>query len=380
MGYKQRISELSPEKQRRLMEALEHAKKMGKLMRTPCQMDFSLFFFAAEGRHTGDQPYGLLQEAARFGDAHGFKAIWVPERHFGDFGGLYPNPSILAASLAMITQNLQLRAGSLVLPLHHPVRVAEDWSVIDNLSGGRAAISFATGWHPHDYVINPEAFHDRNETMFRHIDLIRRLWAGESVELPGVNGERVQVATLPRPRQTELPIWVTATSPVTWERAGAVGANILTALIAMEADQLGDLIERYRNARARHGHDPHKGVVSLMLHTYVGRDSETVKNLVRKPMKRYLSQYVDQFKAMGAMEGDGARDEETLLEFAFERYFRQRSLLGSAQNTEMMVRTLKTKGVDEIACLLDFGLDRETVLAGLPALNALREVFAKAQA
>ena len=295
--------------------------------------------------------------------------------HFGDFGGLYPNPTVLAAALAMVTKRMQLRAGSLVLPLHHPIRVAEDWSVIDNLSGGRAAISFATGWHTHDYVIDPAAFRDRRETLFRHIEVVRRLWSGERVTLPGVDGAPTPAATLPRPVQDTLPIWVTATSPATWERAGAIGANILTALIAMEADQLGELIRRYRQTRAQHGHDPRKGVVSLMLHTYIGDDREAVKNLVRDPMKRYLAQYLDQFRAMGDPAGD-SRDEDTLLGFAFERYFRDRSLMGTVEGCAATIRRMQALGVDEVACLLDFGLHRDTVMAGLARLNDLRKAFA----
>lgn len=376
MDLQERLKRLTPEQQQKLSAKLA-AAQAGKNP-DAVTMDFSLFFFAANGRDTDGEPYGLLMDAARFGDRAGFKAIWTPERHFGDFGGLYPNPTVLAAALAMTTRHMQLRAGSLVLPLHHPVRVAEDWAVIDNLSRGRAAVSFATGWHRHDYVINPSAFAERNAVMFRHIETVRRLWAGESVTLPGVNGEATQVATLPRPVQQTLPMWITATSPTTWERAGAIGANILTALIATEPAQLSDLIKRYRKARAQNGHDPRKGIVSLMLHTYIDENRETVRALVREPMKQYLGRYLDQFRQMGALNG-ADRDEETLLEFAFERYFRERSLMGTPADGAAMVQRLKGYGVDEIACLLDFGLANDTVLAGLPRLDALRARFSAAK-
>ena len=85
---------------------------------------------------------------ARFADQNDFTAVWLPERHFHAVGGFSPNSSLLAAALARETTRLQLRGGSVVLPLHHPVRVAEEWSLVDNLSNGRAAIFIATGWHP----------------------------------------------------------------------------------------------------------------------------------------------------------------------------------------------------------------------------------------
>ena len=68
---------------------------------------------------------------------NGFKAVWTPERHFHAFGGLYPNPAVTSAAVAAITTRVRVRAGSVVLPLHNPIRVAEEWAVVDNLSQGR---------------------------------------------------------------------------------------------------------------------------------------------------------------------------------------------------------------------------------------------------
>src|SRR5207248_7111708 len=106
-------------------------------------MDLSLFYFADDSAADGDR-YRLLLEGAKFADAHNFTAIWTPERHFHPFGGLYPNPSVTSAAVAAITQKVQIRAGSVVLPLHDPLRVAEEWAVVDNLSAGRVGLSFAT--------------------------------------------------------------------------------------------------------------------------------------------------------------------------------------------------------------------------------------------
>ena len=110
-------------------------------------IEFSLYFFSADGSKQTTDKYRLLLESAKFADAHGFSAVWTPERHFQDFGGLYPNPSVLSAALAVITERVKIRAGSVALPLHNPIRVVEEWAVVDNLSKGRVGISFASGWH-----------------------------------------------------------------------------------------------------------------------------------------------------------------------------------------------------------------------------------------
>ena len=75
-------------------------------------------------------------------------------------------------------------AGSVVLPLHHPIRVAEEWAVVDNLSQGRVDLSFATGWNPNDFVLSPERYEKRVEVTYAGIESVQKLWRGESISQP----------------------------------------------------------------------------------------------------------------------------------------------------------------------------------------------------
>jgi natural product biosynthesis luciferase-like monooxygenase protein len=338
------------------------------------KMDFSIFFFSADGNAEENQRYRLLLESARFADANGFTAVWTPERHFQAFGGLYPNPSVLSAALAMITQHVQIRAGSLVLPLQSPVRVAEEWALLDNLSHGRVGISFATGWHEHDYVIAPANFEDRRELMFQNISLVRRLWAGDDVEIAGVGGKKVAVRTLPRPVQNDLPFWVTVASTRTWQRAGEVGANVLTAF-STSLEELQQNIAGYRKARMENGHDPRTGIVSLMLHTYVGTDLDQVREIVKEPMKTYLQTYINQFRPMAgeSIVDPSSPEMQSLIDAVFDHYFEQSSLLGTPEKCAAVIEKVAAAGVNDLACLLDFGLDHETTMEGLRHLAVLRQ-------
>ncbi|HEY0735321.1 MAG TPA: LLM class flavin-dependent oxidoreductase [Herpetosiphonaceae bacterium] len=391
-----RFAALSPE-QRALLElrlkqkglqpsALDpSAPREQKSSAAPIERDmrFTLFFFSDQGSMESSKKYTLLLESAKFGDEHNFGAIWTPERHFQDFGGLYPNPSVLGAALAMITRRLQIRAGSVALPLHNPIRVAEEWSVVDNLSDGRVGVSFASGWHPRDFVLSPESYANRKALMYEHIQTIRKLWAGESITVPAGNGEEMPVRILPRPIQSELPIWITTSGTTeTFVSAGEIGANILTSLslTSQPFEELAHKIKLYREALALHGHDPRKGIVSVMLHTFLGQDEATVKQLVREPMRSYLRTYVNQFdhaspeRRTHAGEVSDA-DKEMLLDGVFERYFATGALLGTPEKCTALVDRLQTIGVNEIGCLIDFGLDTETVVASLPFLNELKSWY-----
>ena len=147
------------------------------------EMAFSLFYFASDAGGPQRDRYRLLLDGAKFADAHGFAAVWTPERHFHEFGGLYPNPALTSAAVAVITEHVEIRAGSVVLPLHNPIGVAEDWAVVDNLSNGRVGLSFASGWHANDFALAPENFERRRELMAEGIETVRALWRGESVSV-----------------------------------------------------------------------------------------------------------------------------------------------------------------------------------------------------
>jgi natural product biosynthesis luciferase-like monooxygenase protein len=141
-------------------------------------VELSLFFFGGDSHHPDG--YRLLLEAGRRADANGFTAAWVPERHFTRFGGLYGSASVSAAALAATTTRLAIRAGSVVVPLHHPLRVAEEWAMIDNISNGRVGIAAATGWHVNDFVLSPDAYANRRDAVFEKLTLIQRLWCSST--------------------------------------------------------------------------------------------------------------------------------------------------------------------------------------------------------
>ena len=361
------------------------------------EMAFSLFYFAADAAEAPERKYRLLLEGAKFADENGFMAVWTPERHFHAFGGLYPNPAVTSAAIAATTKRIQIRAGSIVLPLHNPIRVAEEWSVVDNLSGGRVGLSFASGWHANDFALLPENYAARRDVMERGIETIKKLWRGESVQAKSGDGSDVSVRVFPAPVQKAPPIWVTAAgAPGTFEMAGRIGANVLTNLLGQSVSDLRAKVALYRKARQAAGHAG-EGHVTLMLHTFVGSDLDAVREKVRRPFTEYLKTSADlvkkarwEFPAFSQpgkdRAGDAASDAaaselsaeelDAMMAHAFDRYFRTSGLFGTPDTCLAMVEALKEIGVDEIACLIDFGVDDESVLESLAFLNRLRELSA----
>ncbi|WP_230989500.1 MupA/Atu3671 family FMN-dependent luciferase-like monooxygenase [Devosia faecipullorum] len=352
-------------------------------------MDFGLFYWGNDDG-VGSGKYRLLLEGAKFADQNGFTAIWTPERHFHAFGGPYPNAAVTGAAVASITKNLSIRAGSCVLPLHHPARVAEDWAVLDNLSDGRVGLAVASGWMPEDFVLRPENAPPNNKAaMLRDVETLRQLWRGEKVDF--AFGERnVGVVTQPRPVQKELPIWVTtAGNPETYRDAARLGANVLTHLLGQSIAELKDKIQIYRDTLVEVGRDPADYKVTLMLHTLLGADRDEVRERAREPMKDYLrsataliKQYAWAFPAFKKPQGlanpmdidlQGLAQEEldAILDFAFQRYFDDSGLFGTVDDAASRINEIAAIGVDEVACLIDFGVATDLVLERMDVLAEL---------
>ncbi len=338
-------------------------------------MQFSLSFFSSTGAESADSKYALLIESAKYADQRGFTAVWTPERHFHAFGGIFPNPALTGVLLALETSRIRIRAGSVVLPLHHVVRVAEDWSVVDNLSHGRVDLSFAVGWHQDNFVLAPDNYSRRVDLTFDRIETLRRLWRGEAYTGPNGLGQTTSVHVHPSPVQADLSVWVTCSK--TRERfvqAGQKDFNVLTALIFQTMPQLAERIRDYRAARVECGLRPEDGTVTVMLHTFVGASTAGVRDIVRDPLTSYLRSSVDLWqKQDNRLQKLTQRDDG--LAFAVDRYFRQGGLFGSVDTCAERVEELREIGVDEIACLIDYGVDAPLILDGLEHLSELKQRF-----
>ncbi|MGV9295791.1 MupA/Atu3671 family FMN-dependent luciferase-like monooxygenase [Amycolatopsis sp. NPDC003676] len=344
-------------------------------------VEFSLYFFGSYDGEGGQRGYHDLIAAAEFADANGFHAVWLPERHFHPFGSLFPNPSVLAAAIATRTSRVRLHAGSVVLPLHDPIRVAEEWSVVDNLSGGRTGLCVASGWHANDFALAPENFGHQREVMFQRLEIVRRLWSGQSVPATSGDGKPIEVSLFPKPVQPLPPLFMAVLSnPDSYVQAARCGLGVLTNLMQQDASDLAENITLYRRTRAEVGLDPDEGRVVVLVHTYLGADTAQVRAEAFRPFTAYLRSSLSLFdNVMNSLGVDvdlsdtPTEDVDFLLERAYERYCRERALIGSPRDVRPVLDALVAAGADEIGCFVDFGLPGDRMLAALPELSALKD-------
>jgi natural product biosynthesis luciferase-like monooxygenase protein len=345
-----------------------------------------VFFFAAIAGE-GAEAHQLVLDCARSADEMGLAFVSTPERHFHRFGGAFPNPAVTSAAVAAVTHRIQIRAGSVVTPLHHPVRVVEDFAVVDVLSGGRTAICVGSGWNVNDFSLAPGEYTTRRERMASDIDTIRQIWRDGRWTTPNPLGNEVTLDVFPRPVQPELPLWITASrSKDTFVEAGRIGANVLTHLENQDLAALREKIAAYRASRAEHGHQG-PGRVTVMMHTYVAETTEQAREVAVPWLRKYLLTALDlETKAVasgGTMSGgrtgrkvmaqEDARGR--VAELGVNRYLSGASLIGSVEECAEVARTVQETGVDEIACLVDFVGEPKEVLAGMTGLGRLHAVL-----
>ncbi|RCJ40838.1 hypothetical protein A6770_37330 [Nostoc minutum NIES-26] len=347
-------------------------------------MKFSLFNFSSGEGTSPEDKYHLVIEAAKFADQNGFSSLWVPERHFSAMGCLYPRPQLLLAALARETKQINLRAGSVLLPLHNPIQIAEDWAMLDNLSGGRVGLACATGWHPNDFVFSPNKYQNRHKQMYEDIQILRKLWKGESIWREGGDGKQVKVKTYPTPIQSELPLWVAAgVSPTTFIKAGEIGANLLTHMQIHDPDELGEKIKLYHESLAENGYAPQAHEITVWVQAFVGKNADVAIEQAAAALNDwYKSDAPLMFSGFSFLHKGkkiditqlSATDFQDYVRFVCDRLVaRNMAIFGSPETCCESIQKFQAIGVTEVACQLDFGLQPDLVLQSLPYLKELKD-------
>ncbi len=243
-------------------------------------MKFSLSLPLLKDRTSRD-PFAETFELARIAEAAGFDTATIGHHHF--MPGNLADPLTFLAAVAARTTTLRVGTGIFQLPIHNPVRVAEQVATIDELSGGRVSLGVGMGWWPLEYDVQGSNFRQRGARMEEALQILKLVWTEEQTSFDGRFWSFPELTVHPRPVQSpHPPLWVAGVAPAAVDRAARLGdAWIWGPVQSLKAGL--DCLDVYRPTCAALGKP---GDWILRRYAWVGADDDQVRTEV-------LPRYVD---------------------------------------------------------------------------------------
>jgi natural product biosynthesis luciferase-like monooxygenase protein len=326
------------------------------------QLDFALFQLPTyrDGfSRTLSAFYAELTNSVKFADRLGWRRVIVSEHHFHYYGGPVPNPAIILTAWARETARIRVAAGVSLVPLRHPLQVAEDYALLDQLAGGRFDMGVSRGFVPHEF----EAFGvDAKETSDRVIEalqIIEKFWAGEPFEFAGRFTSFKKLAPWPVPFQRKIPIWIAASNEIpSFERIGRGGYGLLMNQYPMTFEVLCEKHEAFKAAYARAGHGSTERRSSVALMTHLADNEEQAIEEAKLALQEHVTA-LRKVQMHREWDRDYQGDILVLLELCasgdYREVFRQRTLIGTPEQAAERLSRYVREGFGEAMFLCRFG-------------------------
>jgi len=301
----------------------------------------------------------ILDEAL-YAEKVGLNSAWIGEHHFSTLGVL-SCPDLVLAHVAARTKKIRLAPAVTVLPLHQPIRVAEQWATLDLLSGGRVDFAAGRGYDRREYAPFHVSFEDNQSIFEEGMEIVQRLWASDTpISHHGRHYQFDNVAITPRPVQRPIPAYVASFSRPSIELAGRLGCNLIVApfAAAMTFGGLRQVADLYQETCAKHDHKPGRLMCSYFLHF---ADTPAEEAAARARQIRYYKECV-----IAAFPGDPATAPPSYRYFIeiVDRLQKVRPqdltensvLLGSPAQIADVLKKVEAAGFDEVILYVNVGL------------------------
>jgi alkanesulfonate monooxygenase SsuD/methylene tetrahydromethanopterin reductase-like flavin-dependent oxidoreductase (luciferase family) len=313
-----------------------------------------------DNRRGANQLVGDILDEALYADELGMHSAWIGEHHFSSLGVL-SCPDLVLAHVAARTSRIRLAPAVTVLPLHHPIRVAEQWATLDLLSGGRVDFAAGRGYDRREYAPFDVSFEDNQAIFEEGMEIVRRLWESDRpISHHGAHYQFDNIAITPRPVQRPIPAYVASFSRPSIELAGRLGCNLIVApfAAAMTFGGLRQVADLYQETCARHGKPAGRLMCSYFLHF---ADTAEEEAAARARQIRYYKECV-----IAAFPGDPATAPPSYRYFIeiVDRLTRVRPedlgensvLIGSPAQITDTLKKVEAAGIDEVILYVNVGL------------------------
>jgi natural product biosynthesis luciferase-like monooxygenase protein len=239
----------------------------------------------------GESPelYAKWLEQIDAAEELGFDSLWITEHHFRPFGGMLPNPQLVLAAAAQRTRRMRLGSAVSLVPMHHPLRIAEDFAMLDLLSDGRVNFGAGRGMSAREYATFGADYASAQARLAEALDVIVRAWTEPALEWEGSHYRFHGVTLRPRPRQRpHPPVYVTANrQPENFRMIASRGYHLMTLPWIGTNEAQRKFVDLYRDTLREAGHPVAAREVFVMYPAYVGESDEEARREALAPWHRW---------------------------------------------------------------------------------------------
>lgn len=322
-------------------------------------MKFDLFYqLPAAASQDPAQRYRELIDEAVEADRLGFDTLWLAEIHFTPRFCTMPVPMLQLAAIAERTRRLRLGVAVNLLPLHHPIRLAEEVATLDVLSGGRVDFGAGRGAFPdnyHGFGVDMGTSRERFKEM---LIVIRQAWTEERLSFRGNFYEIDGVEVFPKPAQRPTPpIRLAANSADTFSFAGANAYPIFAGGPVNPINVLPERLATYRSALAAAGKTPPNDWLAAMFLTFVGDSPEAVRTTIEASLSNYFRTVSEAIRPESiAAPGDFERVVQRTRSMRYETVESLMGVFGEPERCIYRIEALKEQfGFSRMVCWFETG-------------------------
>jgi alkanesulfonate monooxygenase SsuD/methylene tetrahydromethanopterin reductase-like flavin-dependent oxidoreductase (luciferase family) len=319
--------------------------------------------FLEERRRVGGEGAALQEaiELAEAAEAWGLDGVWLGEIHFNPARSVQSAPIALASFIAARTRRVRIGTAVQVLPLSHPLRIAEEVATVDQLSQGRFDFGIGRSGSPRAYDALGVPYEESQERFFEALEIILAAWKGEPFSYAGRFYRFSNAAVAPRPyRRPHPPVRMAATTPETFPRVGRMGLPIFVGLRGMDIPELTGHLRSYRHAWREAGHAG-DGDVCLRIPVYAGLTERSATEEPHDTITHYFRRQADLTRAPIGRAGTGSVERRTaqaqrLSSLSYEQILSTKVVFGTAAGlVDRLTRLKEELGLTGIAAELNPG-------------------------
>jgi alkanesulfonate monooxygenase SsuD/methylene tetrahydromethanopterin reductase-like flavin-dependent oxidoreductase (luciferase family) len=329
-------------------------------------MKFGIGYFSLQSPPFNPRPhkelYSEMLDEISVAEQMGFESAWLTEHHFLK-DGYCPSSLVTAAAIAARTKNIRIGTGVLLMPLHNPVRVAEDAAVVDLISGGRLILGLGLGYRPEEFAGFGRTLRERKGRMEESIEILNKSWADEPFGHKGKYYNIEDTNVTPKPVQRPIPIWIGAFTEPAIRRAAMIGAPLYVPAIGI-IPIVKSLFDLHDSLLREYGRNPDDFEKPVVRETYISDEDsdkiwEKIKENVTYTAKGYAS-----WGSMVDRAGNLLSDPNDPILYDLAR---EQSIIGSPEECiETIKRYQNMVRVNNLICRFKFpGISHEEAMRSM---------------